>query len=1044
MKPLKLVMQAFGPYAEREEIDFRSLGNRTMFVISGKTGSGKTTIFDGISYGIYGKASGEDRSPSELRSQFANEDDVTEVELTFSLRGKTYRIWRSPQQDKKKSRGEGFTTINARSELYIINENGEEQILAANVRDVDEKVKSLIQLDANQFRQILMIPQGEFRKLLISESKDKEVILQRLFHTELYKVIQEKLKTEADNLKQNVELSVEERTRELLRIHFEDNEELKSLLLENPLNDKQILHILPSHIEKMEIAGKEMERHYQSIQHNRDDLQQQLVQAKNLVEQFQLKEKLTVEKQRLEMIKPEMDTISQEIQLAQRASLLVQQDEYCHKLNNKLNGLKVDLDRLMKDKMSLNEKWNKAKELLDEEKNKESIRNNVSKKINQLEAMEKEIDSLDSLMKDTKEIKEKYVKQQEITNKQTEQITFLQEGIKERDKRIEKEERSQTEFFQLEKDVQEKKIILDQMKHIQEMNVKREDYQKTYESLQKQQAVLEKKSEDAAETVTYLEGKWHSAQAAILATGLHNEQPCPVCGSKHHPHPADQVASVPSEEDLNAAKEEQQKLDHEEKQVNVSLAQEETKIQGIEAQIEDTVIKIKDIHQDFMVENIDETIQNFKQSIQSLHSEIAEMRKAMEEINVMKEEVKKGREKLEELERLRETNSQKLQELHTQFLTKNTTLDKVKEAIPKELRSKDHFTKELRETKQTHEDLKAAFERAQTQYYELENLYSVKESQVKDKKHLMEQVTKEMKEEREAFLSLLTEQGFPDYKAFQRAKKTESEITILQDKVKKYGEDLRSVSDRLLDIQKVLENKEHPQLSTIEERIKTITEELQIANDRLNSNVVNTKENKLIYKKVTDINQGIKELEENYQMVGHLAEVARGQNANRITFERYVLASFLEDILHIANERLIKMTSGRYQLIRKADRSKGNVQSGLELLVFDQYTGQERHVKTLSGGESFKASLALALGLADVVQQYAGGVSLETMFIDEGFGTLDPESLDHAIEALMDIQNSGRLVGLISHVPELKERIDARLEVISSQNGSRTEFQFLA
>jgi DNA repair protein SbcC/Rad50 len=138
------------------------------------------------------------------------------------------------------------------------------------------------------------------------------------------------------------------------------------------------------------------------------------------------------------------------------------------------------------------------------------------------------------------------------------------------------------------------------------------------------------------------------------------------------------------------------------------------------------------------------------------------------------------------------------------------------------------------------------------------------------------------------------------------------------------------------------------------------------------------------------------------------------------------------------------MTSGRYQLIRKTDRSKGNVQSGLELLIFDQYTGQERHVKTLSGGESFKASLALALGLADVVQQYAGGVSLETMFIDEGFGTLDPESLDHAIEALMDIQSSGRLVGLISHVPELKERIDARLEVISSQSGSRTEFQFLA
>lgn len=194
---------------------------------------------------------------------------------------------------------------------------------------------------------------------------------------------------------------------------------------------------------------------------------------------------------------------------------------------------------------------------------------------------------------------------------------------------------------------------------------------------------------------------------------------------------------------------------------------------------------------------------------------------------------------------------------------------------------------------------------------------------------------------------------------------------------------------------------------------------------------------------MTNINEEIKVLEERYKIIGHLYDISRGQNTYRITFERYVLAAFLDDILREANIRLAKMTSGRYQLLRKTDRSKGNVQSGLELLVFDQYTGRERHVKTLSGGESFKAALSLALGLADVVQTYAGGVSLETMFIDEGFGMLDPESLDQAIEALIDIQNSGRLVGIISHVPELKERIDARLEVIATQSGSTTEFQFV-
>ncbi|WJV28795.1 SbcC/MukB-like Walker B domain-containing protein [Rossellomorea sp. AcN35-11] len=438
-----------------------------------------------------------------------------------------------------------------------------------------------------------------------------------------------------------------------------------------------------------------------------------------------------------------------------------------------------------------------------------------------------------------------------------------------------------------------------------------------------------------------------------------------------------------------------------------------------------------------------DSITELTSEIEALERTITKKKQIVEQSRVMKEEVRKGKEKLEELEEAKHSNHEVLQELNTLFLTKATTLEKVKEAIPFELRSKVQFNKALNEQKQKREELKAAFELTQKRYYELENSFSVKESQVMDKENQIEKANAEMKTEREAFLALLTEQGFSHYQSFQDAKKSEADILTLQDKVKRYGEEWRSVSDRLEDIDKLLKDKDKPDIISIERSISHVTEEMSLVNDELNKIKTNTNENKRILSRVTTINDGIKHMESKYQMVGHLAEVARGQNANRITFERYVLASFLEDILKVANERLIKMTSGRYQLIRKTDRSKGNVQSGLELLVFDQYTGQERHVKTLSGGESFKASLALALGLADVVQQYAGGVSLETMFIDEGFGTLDPESLDHAIEALMDIQSSGRLVGLISHVPELKERIDARLEVISSQNGSRTEFQYL-
>ncbi|MCA1059006.1 SMC family ATPase [Rossellomorea aquimaris] len=1044
MKPLQLMMQAFGPYAGREIIDFRALGNRTMFVISGKTGSGKTTIFDGLSYAIYGKASGEDRSPTELRSQFAQNDDLTEVELLFSLRGKTYRIWRSPQQDKKKSRGDGFTTINARSELYVFDHDGKEQILAANVREVDEKVKELIQLDANQFRQILMIPQGEFRKLLTSDSRDKELILQRLFHTELYKTIQEKLKIEADDLKKAVETSIEERTRELLRIHFDENEELQSLLLENPLNDHQILQLLPPQIERMEGYEKELHQQYERVQNKRDVLQKDLAEAKGLVEQYGLQDKLRNQKEALLALKPEMESIDHDILLAQRAARLVQQDEYCHKLNRNLKELKSQFVTLSEENHDISERLVAAKETLTEEAKKENLRDEASKQVTRLENMEKDIDSLDALMKETIEVKERYEKHQEMVTKQSEQIAFLQEGIKTREKRIEDGEKAHADLFQLEKTLQEKLLLLDEINEMKKMDGRLRNVQIQYKNKREQYRQLQDHIKDASETLAFLEEKWNSAQAALLARGLSDEAPCPVCGSEHHPSPAVEVDSLPSEEDLKVAKAKQNELEREEKELSLVIAQEETKMESIQEQIDDLFKKISEKDMDLVQDEIDDSIVKMTKEIDTLKKAITEKQEEVEKVKAIREELRRGREKQEELEGSKEKNQEILQELNTFYHTKNTTLEKVKESIPDDLRTKTHFLQVLNQEKKRLKELKASFERAQTQYYELTNLDSVKKAQVKEKESQIEKVQSEMKTEREAFLALLTEQGFPHYKAFLEAKKSETEIMELQEKVKKFGEDLRSVSDRLLDIDQRLKDKQMPEIKGIEENIDQVTQELKVVNDDLNRVRTNKKENKLILSRVTAINEGIKHLESRYQVVGHLAEIARGQNANRITFERYVLASFLEDILQVANERLIKMTSGRYQLIRKTDRSKGNVQSGLELLVFDQYTGQERHVKTLSGGESFKASLALALGLADVVQQYAGGVSLETMFIDEGFGTLDPESLDHAIEALMDIQNSGRLVGLISHVPELKERIDARLEVISSQSGSRTEFHFLA
>ncbi|MEB2464552.1 SbcC/MukB-like Walker B domain-containing protein, partial [Listeria monocytogenes] len=263
---------------------------------------------------------------------------------------------------------------------------------------------------------------------------------------------------------------------------------------------------------------------------------------------------------------------------------------------------------------------------------------------------------------------------------------------------------------------------------------------------------------------------------------------------------------------------------------------------------------------------------------------------------------------------------------------------------------------------------------------------------------------------------------------------------IQEEKVADYERKRHLAVSRQADLKEKLQNKQKPNI----EQLEFIMKEKQLELSQSEENTIKqrefvTKRKELVENYQNSI-QTVEQAEENYADIGLLADAARGKNARRLTFERYILAMFLDTIIHRANHRLSKMTSGRFELQRKMEKAKGNVQSGLELEVFDEYTGLTRHVKTLSGGESFKTSLALALSLAEVVQEMAGGISLETMFIDEGFGTLDPESLEAAVECLLETQENGRLVGIISHVPELKERISARLEVTATNHGSTTKF----
>ncbi|GLB60875.1 AAA family ATPase [Cytobacillus sp. NCCP-133] len=1043
MRPLKLKMQAFGPYADCEHIDFTELGNRTMFVISGKTGSGKTTIFDGISYAIYGKASGEDRNGPELRSQFAKNETLTEVSLEFTLRNKTYYITRSPQQEKKKERGNGTTTVSAKAELYTYGNDGSRQLLASNVRDVDEKIKEIMIIDSNQFRQILMIPQGEFRKLLTSESKDKEVILQRLFHTQIYKRIEEKLKEEASELKKTVEDQVKLRNQHLQNAQVVYNEELKGYLEAGSVNDSILLPLLEAEITKMAEGIEQLTAAGMKQKEKRDALQQKLFEAETIMKQLNTKEELKQRKNGLEELKEQYDGKEKLISLAQKAVLLHQQEQLCHDLKNDLDAANEDLSAIMKNFASLAGLLKQNEERLETEKNREGERKQAAEQVNRLQNMKEDINSYADVEKQVRILREKLEtlrmqkKQKDAALKDTDQ-NF--QGLVEEKQDIEK-----SHLTYIENDRHLEKMAEELEKLIKYENLQKENTQ-ALETLDKEKSYFEQASsrlEDARLLVDELERKWLHGQASILAGKLQNGEACPVCGSDHHPNPATSQADIPDESDLKSAKLQASEIEAEKTKAESSFYEAQSHMKSLENASDELFKRIQKHLPDFEIGNLE----LLKETLISKRTELSNHQVVLKKKNFRLEACTS---EIEKCKKVKESLAADIDQLQDQLndasilhAEKNSNWMRMTDAIPEGLRSIKTYQASLKAAMEQQEQLQKNLEMAQQKYQDTKAAYLAEQAKLETLEKQAARLEEKLTVERQNFVQQMKDQGFEVYGEYRNAKKSDKEIKSLEAEVRKYREEVRSVNDRFMELTQLLDGADTPHMENLHSDLRETDEELKQLQDQYTNLYMKKKHNEETINRIIEINDKMKALEDRYKVIGHLYEISKGQNTYRITFERFVLAAFLDDILREANGRLTQMTSGRYQLLRKTDRSKGNAQSGLELLVFDQYTGQERHVKTLSGGESFKAALALALGLAEVVQQYAGGVSLETMFIDEGFGTLDPESLDQAIEALIDIQSGGRLVGIISHVPELKERIDARLEVSASQTGSSTQFQFL-
>lgn len=1054
MKPLKLTLSAFANYADKQEIDFTKLNGRNIFLVTGKTGAGKTTIFDAVSYALYGSPSGDFRDVASLRSDYADGSVKTYVELEFELRGKIYKIIRNPEQMLNKKKGDGLKKELAAVELYL--PDGEKPL--TRIKDVDERIKEILGVDKDQFRQIVMLPQGEFLKLLKASSGDREKIFRRIFGTESFNKIQDKLTSKAKLLASELKGTKTERDVYVTQIKAEENSLLSSLIENEDVDINRVLDSLEVFIDSDKKEVTKMKEEQESLKKNIKELDEKKrrfeLDKKSILEfeenDIKLKEYLA----KMNQVK-EFEKKLESGRKAQRVKVVED------KLNNSKKDMfqrEEDLKNYTLKEVGLKDSLVKAKELLEQEKLNKTKIESLNIKIEELKKQEQIVSEYDIKLKAVQNLeRELQILDKEINRVKT-LLTKSEKDKEELEAYIEKFRDAKAKMEKLIYEGKEARANADKLKnlfnHYENVRYKKMDHDKKAEEFK----LIDKSYKDAKRIYEEADDLFRSGQAGILAQMLTDGESCPVCGSTEHPNKAKMQDNVPTEDELEKLK---VKFDAQSKKRDEGFTELKLLNNEIEKFYENTIYpsakEILDIlSEDFF--ELNETKQRIlvqdngikiSSLVEQKRNEYKEIEAEVKLLEVKQKELELVKQSIKELTVSNERVLENKLKLSSEISAAKESLSNIEKQVPENLRDKNIIVKEKNSNIELLEKLKKSLDDAEKNYFDLNEKYSasskakqISEEELSKVKELVDNLDKE-------FINSLNLEGFISVDNYRTALSVDN-LELIENRIKSYYENLKAYEvllekskERLEEVEVKDKEKLDSEISILKDKILDL--ELNDKNfaDEINKLLNRATHNKDCRDKIKEVTAKIKDKEDIYKDVAHLSSVANGDKGNdkKVSFESYILTSYFDEIILMANQRLDKMTNGRFHLKRKESEGKGNGRKGLELEVFDNNTGSIRGINSLSGGESFKAALSLALGLADVIQSYAGGISIDTMFVDEGFGTLDPESLDNAIECLLNLQKGGRLVGIISHVTELKERVDARLEVTASEfKGSKASF----
>jgi exonuclease SbcC len=1027
MRPIKVTMTAFGPYKQKEVVDFTKLGSNRLFVISGSTGAGKTTIFDAICFALYGEASGEERNDSKfLRSHFASDDVHTSVELIFELRGRTYRIFRQLGHVKAGNK----TATGGHIELYELTPEGEVPCVDRfNVGDVNAKIESLIGLTKHQFSQIVMLPQGEFRKLLTSETENKEEILRRIFKTEAYKYVVEALNRRRKEAEARVAEERKEREKYISQIPAVLPERADSPLFEALHQEYQNIHQIVQGLEVEADYYKSQMVIHQAKQAKAEEAYRAYTeayhQAKSVNERFAELTRKRIRAEELEQQIPFIQAQKHILMQAERAAAIEAYEEHWLRAKEDEAAKARELAQAEQAEKEAKERLAQAKQIYEQEEANDAKRREAAR----------ETEWLRELLPIVQQLQKK---EMEVTARK-QQVTQLESQlVKAREQWQASKERKQTladEIKQRERSVEslgQKQQRLTEMR-IQVVVLKR------YVELEAKvrmltQEVETKRAHYGAVLQEYeaLERQWLEGQASLLAQHLHEGAPCPVCGSVDHPRKADSQAKIPTKEQLQQQKVEKDKYEMAYLEAEAQLRSEHTALasQAQELEMYGFSRSGAQTRYDVLVAEGKRVSQEVKE-LEQLAEQLVSLKEAYEQLE-------------SQLERQAEQSAQlekEMQAAQVAYETEKAVYETQLAAIPETFRSLEQLKAGYQAAMRTQEELEANWKRAQ-QGYQTASEQALKISS--DVQHIQKQwaeMTQRTMQAAGRFEQEWLGAGFASMDEYRKSKRAADERDRMKAEIERFMTERTGVQAQIAALEQELHGKERADMDAMLAELTRLKTEYEFVGEAYKTAVACSEHARRLREAILEANEKVRAVEAKLEQVVDLYDIVRGENRHKISFERYLQIEFLEKIIYMANQRLHVLSNGQFQLRRSERLEKRGRQSGLGLDVYDGYTGLTRDVKTLSGGEKFNASLCLALGMADVIQAYQGGISIETMFIDEGFGSLDEESLHKAIDTLIELQSSGRMIGIISHVQELKNAMPAILEVRKEKEGySRTRF----